>query len=189
MRGYPLSILAALMVLAPMCGGAMAAAPPEGGTVSIEPKTGNGDYDPGMPSFVSAAADALATKGFTILEDAGHSAYVVELIVSRDAVGTATAKVPVDRASGGGGGPGASVGAGVVIPFSTGASTIVPLVRTRLEMRIRKRGADAVVWDGAAVTVRAARTKKGADAPVAADLSSAVLRGYPVQPEGVVGVP
>jgi hypothetical protein len=97
--------------------------------------------------------------------------------------------VPAGRATAGGGGPGPSVGAGVVIPFSTGASALVPLVRTRLELRIRKRGADGVVWDGAAVTVRAAGTKKGADEPVAVDLSEALLRGYPTEPEGVIGVP
>lgn len=183
-------IIAAMMALVPICGGALSAAtPPDGGTISIEPKTGDGDYDSAMPAFVNAASDALAAKGFTILEDPGHSAYVVELILSRDAVGTGSAKVPVGRASGGGGGPGASVGAGVVIPFSTGASALVPLLRTRLEMRIRKRGADGVVWDGAAVTVRAAGTRKGAEALVASDLSAALLRSYPAEPEGVVGVP
>jgi hypothetical protein len=183
------TIVAALLALASLGASPAAAAPPDGGTISIEPKTADGDYDRSMPAFVSAASDALATKGFTILEDAGHSAYVVELILSRVAVGTGTAKVPAGKASGGGGGPGASVGAGVVIPFSTGASALVPLVRTRLELRIRKRGADAVVWDGAAVTVRPAGTKKGADEPVASDLSTALLRGYPAPPEGVVGVP
>jgi hypothetical protein len=45
------------------------------------------------------------------------------------------------------------------------------------------------VWDGTAVTVRAAGTRTGADAPVAAALSEAVLRSYPAQPEDVVGVP
>jgi hypothetical protein len=190
MLKYRLPIVAAFLALVPVWGGSLAAAaPPGGGTISIEPKTGDGDYDRSMPAFVSAASDALAAKGFTILEDAGHSAYVGELILSRVAVGTGTAKVPAGRATAGGGGPGPSVGAGVVIPFSTGASALVPLVRTRLELRIRKRGADGVVWDGAAVTVRAAGTKKGADEPVAVDLSEALLRGYPTEPEGVIGVP
>lgn len=190
MHKRPVPILAALLALAPIWGGAQAvAAPPAGGTISIEPKTADGDYDRSMQAFVNAASDALAAKGFTILEDAGHSAYVGELILSRVAVGTGTAKVPAGRASAGGGGPGPSVGVGVVIPFSTGASALVPLVRTRLELRIRKRGADGIVWDGAAVTVRAAGTRKGADEPVAADLSEALLRGYPAEPEGDAGVP
>ncbi|HMI18972.1 MAG TPA: hypothetical protein VK533_05455 [Sphingomonas sp.] len=182
-------IVAALVALAPIWGGPLsAAAPPAGGTISIEPKTADGDYDRSMPAFVNAAADALATKGFTILEDPGHSAYVVELILSRVAVGTTSAKTPSGKPSVGGGGPGPSVGAGVVFPLGSGVAQ-VPVLRTRLELRIRKRGADGVVWDGAAVTVRAAGTKTGADAPVAAALSEAVLRSYPAQPEGDAGVP
>lgn len=189
MRKYPVAIVAAAMALAPLWGGALAAVPPGGGTISIEPRTADGDYEPATPSFVNAAADALAAKGFTILEDPGHSAYVVELILSRVEVGTGTAKVATGRSSMMPGGAGGSVGAGVVIPLSTGQSTLVPLQRTRLEMRIRKRGETAVVWDGAAVAVRAAGSRKGADDVVAAELSQAVLRTYPAQPEGVVGVP
>jgi hypothetical protein len=189
MHKRPVPIIAALLALVPIWGGALAAAaPPAGGTISIEPKTADGDYDSAMPAFVNAASDALAAKGFTILEDPGHSAYVGELILSRVAIGTASARTPPGRASAGGGGPGPSVGAGVVVPLGSGVAQ-VPVLRTRLELRIRKRGADGVVWDGAAVTVRAAGTKTGADAPVAAALSEAVLRSYPAQPEDVVGVP
>lgn len=189
MHKHIVPLVAALMAVSPIGGGSLAAAvPPGGGTASIEPKTADGDYDPALPSFVNAASDALAAKGFTILED-DHAAYVVELILSRAEVGTGTAKVPAGRAGTMPGGAGGSVGAGVVIPFSTGQSRLVPLQRTRLEMRIRKRGETAVVWDGAAVTVRAAGTRKGADDLVAADLSKAVLRLYPAEPEGVVGVP
>jgi hypothetical protein len=113
MHKRPVPIVAALLALAPIWGTPLsAAAPPAGGTISIEPKTADGDYDRSMPAFVSAAADALAAKGFTILEDAGHSAYVVELILSRVAVGTASAKTPAGKPSVGGGGPGPSVGVG-----------------------------------------------------------------------------
>jgi hypothetical protein len=184
------SIFAAAMLLAPICGGSLAAAaPPGGGTISIEAKTSNGDYDPAMPSFVGAAADALAAKGFTILEDPGHSAYVVELVLSRVEVGTGTARVPTGGAVGVPGGAFGSVGAGVVIPLPTGRSSLVPLLRTRLEMRIRKRGEAGVVWHGAAVTVRAAGTRKGADAVVAAALSDTLLQFYPLERGDVVGVP
>ena len=190
MTKYPVSIMAAVMALAPAWGGALAAAvPPSGGTISIEPRTADGDYDTAMPSFVSAAADALAAKGFTILEDPGHAAYIVELILSRVAVGTGTAKAAKGKSAVMPGGASGSVGAGVSIPLSTGQSTLVPLLRTRLEMRIRKRGEEGVVWDGAAVTVRAAGTRKGADELVASDLSQAVVQRYPAEPEGVVGVP
>ena len=87
------------------------------------------------------------------------------------------------------GGAGGSVGAGVIIPLPTGKSRLVPLQRVQLELRIRRRGEESIIWHGAAVTVRAAGTKKGADEVVAADLSNTLLRSYPVQPEDVVGVP
>jgi hypothetical protein len=114
---------------------------------------------------------------------------VAELTLSRVDVGTGTAKVPTGKSAVMPGGASGSVGAGVIFPLSTGQSTLVPLQRTRLEMRIRKRGEDNVVWHGAAVTIRAAGTRKGADELVASDLSQAVLRSYPAEPEDVVGVP
>ena len=58
-----------------------------------------------------------------------------------------------------------------------------------LEIRIRKRGEDAIVWSGTALTVRAAGTPKGADAVVAADLTRALLAPYPAQSPDVVAVP
>jgi hypothetical protein len=114
---------------------------------------------------------------------------VGELILSREQIGTEAAKVPAGSATAGPGGAGGTVGVGARIPLSSGATVQVPLLRTRLELRIRKRGGDGIVWDGAAVTVRAARTKKGANDVVAADLSEALLQGYPAVPDGVVGVP
>ena len=141
-----------------------------------------------MPSFVTAAGEALGTKGFTILTDTGHSAYVAELILSRVDVGTGSAKAGKDGSSVAPSTSG-SVGGGVTVPLSTGKSRLVSLQRIRLEMRIRRRGDERAVWDGAAITVRAAGTRNGADERVAADLSEAVLRSYPATIVGVVSVP
>jgi len=183
-------IVAGVMALVPIWGATLSAAePPAGGTISIEPKTADGDYDSSVASFVNAAREVLAAKGFTILEDSGHAAYVAELTLGRVEVGTGTAKASAGSTGVMPGGASGSVGAGVVIPLPTGKSRLVPLQRVRLELRIRKRGTDGTVWDGAAVTVRAAGTKKGADDVVASDLSQALLRSYPAEPEDVVGVP
>lgn len=184
-------IVAGVMAFAPIFGGSLAAAdpPPAGGTISIQPKTADGDYESSMPTFVNATTEALAAKGFTILEDAGHAAYIGELTLARAEVGTGTAKASAGHTEAMPGGAGGSVGAGVVIPLPTGKSRLVPLQRVQLELRIRKRGAEGIIWHGAAVTVRAAGTKKGADEVMATDLSNALLRSYPVEPEDVVGVP
>ncbi|WP_420137114.1 hypothetical protein [Sphingomonas sp.] len=188
MSFYHKAASAVALMLAALPSQSWAAPPPESGTISLAPRTTDGDYDPALASFVEAATEALGARGFTIL-DADHAAYSGELILSREEVGTGTAKVASNRASVDRGGAFGSVGAGVTIPLSTGKSSIVPLQRTRLELRIRKRGDPAVVWDGAAVTVRAAGTRKGADEAVATDLSNALLRSYPIPQATDIGVP
>ena len=183
-----LGAMAAMALLA-VCGNAAGAAPPPtGGSISIEPVTGGAGSGSMSPAFFDAASDALAARGFTILEDPGHAAYIAELSLCRTEVGTGSAKVPAGR---GEIAPGASggVGAGVAIPLTAGKSVLVPLERIQLELLIRKRGEDVAVWRGTAVTVRASGTKNGADKVVAADLTGAMLNGYPAEPQGVVGVP
>lgn len=183
MRQALVLIATIALTVVPTSGGALRASPPpDGGTISIDAKTVDGNDDPSMPAFVEAAEKALEARGFTVFEDAGHAASVVELLLSRTDVGTGFARVPGERAA-------SIAGAGVAIPLSTGASQSVPLRRTRLEMRIHRRGETGFAWDGAAVTVREAGSPKGTDAAIASDLSQALLQSYPVQPKTVVGVP
>lgn len=182
---YRLAIAAA-MIATKIWATSASAGLPTSGTISVEPRSAATDSVALTPTFVNAADEALAAKGLTILDDPGHAAYVAELTLSRTDVGTGSAKVPRGSAAVT---PGLGVGAGVSVPLSMGETRLVPLQRIRLEMRIRKRGEDAVVWTGAAVTVRAAGTKNGADAVVAADLSQALLRSYPAQPEDVITIP
>ncbi len=85
------SIVAAAMVLAGMWGGSLSAtSPPGGGTISIEARAD--DPDASMRPFVVAAGEALGAKGFTILPEPGHAAYVAELTLMRVDLGTSTAK-------------------------------------------------------------------------------------------------
>lgn len=189
MKKKTASIAAAAAALAFAWGGALpAASPPTAGTVSIEAKASAAELGASIPAFVGAMGQAFEAKGFTVLE-AGHAALAAELSVSREDVGTGSAKVPVDRSVITPGGAPGAVGAGITVPLPTGKSALVPLQRTRLELRIRKRGEDNVLWQGAAITVRPAGARKGQDAVVASDLAEALLRAYPAQPEDVVGVP
>ncbi|WP_404712420.1 hypothetical protein [Sphingomonas sp. MMS24-J13] len=181
-------IVAVATCLAPVWTAPLAAAaPPNGGTIAVAFNTPADATGAATTSFREAADDALATKGFTILDDPGHAAYVAELTLTRVEVGTQSAKVPRGKASANMGG--SAVGGGVTLPLSHGETMLVPLQRIRLDMRISKRGEDGVLWTGAAVTVRAAGTKKGADTVVAADLSRALLNSYPVTFGDVVTVP
>lgn len=157
------------------------AAPPTGGTISIEASVVDGSRGVAIPAFVDAASAALTSRGFTVLNAPGHSASVIEVIVSRADVGTGVASIPSEGAS--------IAGKGVSIPLSNGGTQFVSLQRTRLEMRIRTRGVAGVVWDATAVTVREAGTRKGSAEAVAADLSRALLQAYPAQPSEIIGVP
>jgi hypothetical protein len=174
--------LAAALGLVTTISAAPAASPPGGGTISIEAAT------KAPQPFTVAAGEALAAKGFTVLEGAGHAAYVAELALAREQLGTTTSAAPVGR-SDAWTGFGPRVGAGMSLSLPTGKSDLVPLQRTRLELRIRKRGEPEVLWSGTAVTVRAADAGKGRDDVVAADLSNALLRAYPEQTADVLGVP
>lgn len=183
-------IRAAGMAFAALWGSSLyAAAPPASGTISVESKSGDDVPATSTTAFAGALGEAFEGRGFVVLEQPGHAAYVVEFSLVREEVGTAMAKVPTDRSSVVPGGAPNAVGVGVVIPFATGKSTLVPLQRTRLEVRMHKRDDRAIVWQGTAITVRAAGTRKGQDSTVASDLSAALLRAYPAQAEGVIGVP
>jgi hypothetical protein len=162
---------------------------PSSGTISVEQAADATGAEAPPPLFVNALGEVLATKGFTTLEQPGHAALVADLRLTREQVGSAAADVPVERAVAGPGGVSGAVGGGISVTLPTAKKSLAPLVRTRMELRIRKRGEDAILWQGSAITVRPAGTATGRDEAVAADLSEAVLRSFPAQPGGVVTVP
>ncbi|WP_311267378.1 hypothetical protein [Sphingobium sp. WCS2017Hpa-17] len=169
----------ALMALAPAL--SLAATPPSEGTMAVDAK----EIDAGQDLFRDAAASALADKGFTLLDGAGHAAFRMELAVSVTEVGTVDAKVATTGPKVQNGGLMNGVGSAVKIAVPTGKSRNVALERTQLDMTLRKRGETDILWRGSAVTVRNSATPGN----IAADLSNALLRQYPVQSEGVIGVP
>jgi len=181
-------ITAFALALAPAWTASVQAAPPTAGTVSIEANAASPELGDSIPAFVNAIGDALNVKGFTVLEEPGHAAFVAELKVSRVEVGTGSARVATSHSEVL---PGASAGAGlgIIVPLPTGKSTLVPLQRTQVEIRIRRRGEDSVAWQGTAITIRAAGTSRGQDNKVASDLAQALLANYPAEPEGVIGLP
>lgn len=69
------------------------AAPPTEGTISVAMAGAEEGDDAAADQFRTAAAQALATKGFTLLEGAGHAAYRMELSVHVSDAGTGMAKV------------------------------------------------------------------------------------------------
>ena len=160
---------------------ASAATPPSGGTIAV---TSSDDADPD-DAFERRAREAatarLGDRGFTILNDRDHAAYVAEVITSRSNVGTSVTRARRDAP--------AVLGSGVNIPLASGKSSFVAMQRTTIEIRIRKRGSPAVLWHGSAVTVRAGEPTAARAERLAAELSQAALSSYPVVTETAISIP
>lgn len=168
---------------------AHAAAPSSPATISVEPGSVEPDLVSSTPVFVEAVGKALADREFTLLGEPGHARFVADLRLVRVEVGTTTAKVPVERPTAVAGGFPTRVGGSLNFSLPTNKTKTMPLQQTRLEIRIRKRGEENVMWHGAAMTVRSPGTPEGKEAAVASDLSEAIFRNYPDQSETLISVP
>lgn len=164
---------ATLLALAPT----IAATPPGGGTIAVVSTT-DAESDAAMSAVArEATMAALGDKGFTILDDSDHAAYIADVRTSRTAVGTSVARTR--------GAAPAVMGSGVNIPLSGNRSSLVTMQRVMIEVRIHKRGDDAVLWHGAAVTVRPGPAAER----LAMQLSRAALSAYPAVVETAVSIP
>jgi hypothetical protein len=182
-------ILASALALAATSGrSAPVASPLTPRNISVEAKEAGPELRASVPIFIDMVGEAFAAKGFTTIEAPGRAGLVADLILSRDRVGTGTAKV-ARAGSGAAGGAGSAVGIGMNVILPTAKTRVVPLQLTRLEVRIHNRDEPGILWQGAAITVRPAGTPKGQDAAVASDLIAALLREYPATPESVISVP
>lgn len=159
--------------------------PPAVGTVSVEVSNDDNGLGDVANLFADAVSTVLAEKGFTLLDDPAHSAYVVKLSFSRAEVGTGPGRVGTGDPNITKGGAQGSVGSGVRIPIRSGKWNLVALERTQVEMQFHRRGQDLEIWHGSAVTVRASDARDRA----ATDLCNALLRDYPAEPEGIISVP
>jgi hypothetical protein len=151
------------------------------GTVAIAPQTGYADEDPLDQVSADAALTALGMRGFTLLNDPAHAAYIAEVITTRTEVGTAVAKASTERPY--------MTGGGVNVPISGRKSVLTPLQRTMIEIRLRERGSERIIWHGAAMTVRSEGARDGGPEQVAYALSQAVLSSYPAQTSAAISVP
>jgi hypothetical protein len=157
-----------------------ASAPRGGGTIAVTVHGGADRGDPLQQVSIDAATAALGMKGFTILDDPDHAAYVAEVMTTRTEVGTSIAR-----------GKAAAplvTGLAVTIPTSGGKS-VVALERTELEIRIRRRGEQRAFWSGAAVTVRSAGARGAGAEQVATTLSQAALGPYPTTVATAISIP
>lgn len=156
-----------------------AAAPPQGGTISVVAASDE------VPAVSDAVGEALGAHGFTLLRGVGHSASIAQVTFRRTVVGEAQARIAPGRAAvtpgvfGGGG--------GVTLPLGGTKTRTVALTRSELELRIVRRSTQAVVWQGTAITVRPDDGDE-TNGTTAAALAEGVLRSYPYEPRGIVSV-
>ncbi|WP_420146088.1 hypothetical protein [Sphingobium sp.] len=181
----PFVALLTLMRALAMASPASAAVPPEDGTITVEARAADESQPLSPDIFRDAATSALAARGFILLDGADHAAYRMELVVRASEVGTTSLRVDQSSPALISGGVAKAVGSILKVPIPTNKSRTVALERTQLDMVLRKRGADDVVWRGTAVTVRPARTQ----GDVATALCAALVRAYPAQSDSVIGVP
>jgi hypothetical protein len=184
-RSASLIALLTLTATMPLPTMSLAATPPAEGTIAVEAKNIDGSQNAYSDIFRDAAASALATRGFTLLDGPSHAAFRMEVIVRMSEVGVGNAKVAPSHPDLISGGVAGAVGSIFKVPIPSGKSRNVALEKTQLDMILRKRGAEEVIWRGTAVTVRPAETQGN----VASALCNALLRAYPSQSEDVLGVP
>lgn len=167
-----------LMMAAPV---AAAPAPPipATGTICVTVQTAGDDSF--AKTWADAASKALDARGFTILNDPAHAAFGAEVAAIRTEVGTS---VIHDRAT-----RPLATGGGVNIPLAPPRPVLAPLQRMRIEVRIRRRGIQSIIWQGAAVTVRPIDARGVGAEDVAFALAQAALSSYPTQTTVAITVP
>ncbi|MEG8039132.1 hypothetical protein QP166_07155 [Sphingomonas sp. LR60] len=151
--------------------------PPRSGTIAVVAADGD-QADAAMSAIArEAVMTALGDKGFTILDDRDHAAYIAEVVADRSNVGTSVTRKRGEAPS--------VMGGGVNIPLKANGTTLVAMQRVAIEVRIHKRGDTATLWHGAAVTVRS-----GEPSPtLAVQLSQTALNAYPTIVDTAISVP
>lgn len=160
---------------------AVATAPRGSGTIAVTAAPEGARGDALEQATIEAVTTSLGVGGFTILNDPAHAAQVAEVTTTRTDVGTSIAKA---RAAA----PQVS-GMAVTIPTSRGKDVMVPLQRTELRIRIKRRGEQQPFWQGAAVTVRSAGARNAGVEQMAVALSQAALSSYPVVTNAAISIP
>ncbi|MEH3104685.1 MAG: hypothetical protein PGN12_12340 [Sphingomonas phyllosphaerae] len=157
------------------------ASPPRGGTIAVVAAEGD-EADSALAAIArEAVMTALGDKGFTILDDRDHAAYIADVVAGRSKIGTSVARRRGAAPS--------VMGAGVNIPLAANGTTLVAMQRVVIEIRIHKRGDTASLWHGAAVTVRSGEASPAVAERLAVQLSQAALGAYPVIVGSAISVP
>jgi hypothetical protein len=155
--------------------------PPRGGTIAVVAADGD-QADAAMAAIArEAVMTALGDKGFTILDDRDHAAYIAEVVAERSNVGTSVTRKRGEAAS--------VMGGGINIPLKANGAALVAMQRLAIEIRIHKRGDTASLWHGAAVTVRSVEPSPTVAERLAVQLSQTALNAYPTIVDTAISVP
>lgn len=138
------------------------------------------DGDP----FIRSTVNALGNANFLVLPRGTHSRYIASVEVSQQQRGSVTADGVEAKSAVNIGNWGESVR---LTPPSK-KMNLHNLIITRLDIKVRRRGDDQLVWSGSALTAQVAGTEVGSIAAISVKLANAVISQFLITVQGPISV-
>lgn len=135
-------------------------------------------------TYAIAVARELERLGFSD----GTGPYLAEVGFARDTRERLARRSPVTIGIGGGS-FGGNVGIGVGTSFGVGGDRSKADIVTRLEVRLKRRADQTVIWEGRAVTEAPANAPAAAPGLAAEKLARALFAGFPGESGRTITVP
>ena len=147
------------------------------GEVAVEPFAGAA-AGPEFNVYAAAVARQLAALGWSLAPEVGASEQVALVGIEQGSLAEAPRRSPVSVGVGGGtGGYGSGVGVGVGL--NLGGKRSGEIIRTTLQVRIKRRSDGTVFWEGRASDAVRAGAEEAQPAAIADRLASALFRDFP----------
>lgn len=139
-------------------------------------------------AYIAAVERELARQGFSVVRDPTSASLIADVAVERGYRSGPPQRPPVSIGIGGGS-FGGNVGVGGGIGFGLGGARSGEITITQLSVRLKRRAAEEVVWEGRA-RAEARRGTPNAQPGLAADkLARALFTGFPGESGRTINVP
>lgn len=152
-------------------------APLERTTVSIEPLSSNARISPEYQTYADAVAVELEKQGYVRSGSDLASGYIAGVSFVRSSLGEIRKRPPLTIGLGGGS-FGGSVGVGGGASVGIGGGT-AQLIGSELQVQLRRRSDDTVVWEGRALTEGISGSEGAQPGATAQRLAAALFKGFP----------
>lgn len=152
------------------------------GQVAVEPFNTEDPNSPEFRTYAAAVARQLNRLGWTVVDTLGQSEQVALVGVEQQSYRGAPRRSPVSVGVGGGVGGGgyrSGGGVGVGLGFNLGGGKSGRMEETTLQVRIKRRSDDTVVWEGRATGQARVDKPEGQPNLVSERLAEALFRDFP----------